>query len=97
MTEGQDLSGEIMEPDTVEKSATIPVAQIDASRPSLFQKYTIDLFFHRLRKEDPMHYCRASNVRPYWPAIRLNDIMTAAASHKVFSSEAKFGGIVIQD
>ena len=86
-----------MELDTVEKIAAIPIEQIDVSRPNLFQKDTIGLFFDRLRKEDPVHYCRESNVGPYWSVTKFNDIMAVDTNHKVFSSEAKLGGIAIQD
>ncbi|KCZ56186.1 MULTISPECIES: cytochrome P450 [Hyphomonas] len=86
-----------MEMDTVEKIAAIPIEQIDVSRPSLFQKDTIGLFFDRLRKEEPVHYCRESKVGPYWSVTRFDDIMAVDTNHKVFSSEAKLGGIAIQD
>lgn len=97
VVEGQDMSVKSLELDTVEKIAAIPLEQIDVSRPSLFQKDTIGLFFDRLRKEDPIHYCRESNVGPYWSVTRFNDIMAVDTNHKVFSSEAKLGGIAIQD
>ena len=97
MVEGQDMSVKSLELDTVEKIAAIPLEQIDVSRPSLFQKDTIGLFFDRLRKEDPIHYCRESNVGPYWSVTKFNDIMAVDTNHKVFSSEAKLGGIAIQD
>jgi len=91
------MSVKSLELDTVEKIAAIPLEQIDVSRPSLFQKDTIGLFFDRLRKEDPIHYCRESNVGPYWSVTKFNDIMAVDTNHKVFSSEAKLGGIAIQD
>ena len=83
------MSIETMEMDTVEKIAAIPIEQIDVSRPSLFQKDTIGLFFDRLRKEEPVHYCRESKVGPYWSVTRFDDIMAVDTNHKVFSSEAK--------
>ena len=91
------MSVETVELETVEKIAAIPIEQIDVSRPNLFQKDTIGLFFDRLRKEDPVHYCRESNVGPYWSVTKFNDIMAVDTNHKVFSSEAKLGGIAIQD
>ena len=91
------MNVETVELDTVEKIAAIPIEQIDVSRPNLFQKDTIGLFFDRLRKEDPVHYCRESNVGPYWSVTKFNDIMAVDTNHKVFSSEAKLGGIAIQD
>ncbi|MBU2034139.1 MAG: cytochrome P450 [Alphaproteobacteria bacterium] len=86
-----------IELDSAEKIASIPIDEIDVSRPSLFQKDTIGLFFDRLRREDPVHYCRASYVGPYWSITKFDDIMAVDTNHKVFSSEAKLGGIAIQD
>ena len=91
------MSIDAIELDTAEKVATIPIEQIDVARPSLFQKDTIGLFFDRLRKEEPVHYCRESHVGPYWSITKFNDIMAVDTNHKVFSSEAKLGGIAIQD
>ena len=91
------MSIETMEMDTGEKIAAIPIEQIDVSRPSLFQKDTIGLFFDRLRREDPVHYCPESKVGPYWSVTKFDDIMAVDTNHKVFSSEAKLGGIAIQD
>ena len=81
------MSNETVELDTVEKIAAIPIEQIDVSRPSLFQKDTIGLFFDRLRKEDPVHYCPESNVGPYWSITKYNDIVAVDSNHKVFSSD----------
>ena len=91
------MSIDTIEPDTVERIASLPIDQIDVSRPSLFQKDTIGLFFNRLRNEDPVHYCRESNVGPFWSVTKFDDIMAVDTNHKIFSSEAKLGGIAIQD
>src|SRR3546814_7024561 len=58
---------------------------------------TNGLYFDRLRKEEPVHYCRESYVGPYWSITKFDDIMAVDTNHKVFSSEAKLGGIAIQD
>lgn len=91
------MSIDTMELDTAEKIAAIPIDEIDVSRPSLFQQDTIGLFFDRLRKEEPVHYCRESHVGPFWSITKFDDIMAVDTNHKVFSSEAKLGGIAIQD
>lgn len=91
------MSIDTMELDTAEKIAAIPIDEIDVSRPSLFQQDTIGLFFDRLRKEAPVHYCRESHVGPFWSITKFDDIMAVDTNHKVFSSEAKLGGIAIQD
>ncbi len=77
--------------------AGIPLAEIDVARPSLFQSDKVGTFFERLRREDPVHYCAESAYGPYWSITRYNDIMAVDTNHKVYSSEAKLGGIAIQD
>lgn len=77
--------------------ADIPLAEIDVSRPSLFQSDKVGIFFKRLRREDPVHYCADSAYGPYWSITKYNDIMAVDTNHKVYSSEAKLGGIAIQD
>ncbi len=91
------MNTQVMEMDTAEKIASIPLDEIDVARPSLFQSDTVGLFFDRLRAEDPVHYCRESYVGPYWSITKFDDIMAVDTNHKVFSSEAKLGGIAIQD
>ncbi|WP_066110711.1 MULTISPECIES: cytochrome P450 [Sphingomonadales] len=86
-----------MELDTAEKIAAIPIDEIDVARPSLYQQDTIGLYFDRLRREAPVHYCRESYLGPYWSITKFADIMAVDTNHKVFSSEAKLGGIAIQD
>jgi cytochrome P450 len=75
----------------------IPLAQIDVSKPRLFQEDTIGEYFARLRREDPVHFCPESPYGPYWSLTKFNDIMRVEVDHQTFSSEAKLGGISIQD
>ena len=91
------MSTDTMELDIAGKVAAIPIDEIDVARPSLFQQDTIGLYFARLRKEAPVHYCRESYVGPYWSITKFDDIMAVDTNHNVFSSEAKLGGIAIQD
>ena len=77
--------------------AAIPLAEIDVARPSLFQSDKVGAFFERLRREDPVHYCAESAYGPYWSITRYNVIMAVDTNHKAFSSEAKLGGIAIED
>ena len=91
------MDSQIAEPDAAARIASIPIEEIDVARPSLFQNDTIGLFFDRLRAEEPVHYCRESYVGPYWSITKFDDIMSVDTNHKVFSSEAKLGGIAIQD
>jgi cytochrome P450 len=91
------MDTDMVEPNIREKVAFIPIDEIDVARPSLFQKDTVGLFFERLRREEPVHYCRESYVGPYWSITKFDDIMAVDTNHKVFSSEAKLGGIAIED
>lgn len=93
----QAFSTDLDEAELARSVADIPLAEIDVSRPSLFQTDKVGTFFERLRKEDPVHYCAESAFGPYWSITRYNDIMAVDINHKVFSSEAKLGGIAIQD
>ncbi len=73
---------------------TISLDEIDVSQPRLFQTNTMWPYFERLRREDPVHYCRESLFGPYWSITKYKDIMEVETHHKVFSSE---GGITLRD
>lgn len=77
--------------------ADIPLHEIDVSVPTLFQQDKIGSYFTRLRREDPVHYCRESAYGPYWSLTKFKDIMHVEVNHQIFSSEAKLGGIALQD
>ena len=74
--------------------ATVPLEQIDVSRPELMQTDTHWAYFERLRAEDPVHYCPDSMFGPYWSITRFNDIMEIERNHQDFSSAP---GIVLAD
>ncbi|WP_421866106.1 cytochrome P450 [Parvibaculum sp.] len=82
--------------DTTE-AASLPLDQIDVSRPELFERNVEGDYFRRLRREDPVHYCADSAYGPYWSITKYKDIMTVDTNHQVFSSEAGLGGIIIED
>jgi cytochrome P450 len=71
-----------------------PLADINVSKPRYFQTDTIWPFFERLRREDPVHYCRASVNGAFWSVTKFKDIMQVEADHETFSSA---GGIGISD
>ena len=83
--------------DLVDAPHDIPLDQLDVSDPVLFQQDVVGEHFARLRREDPVHYCATSRYGPYWSVTKFNDIMRVDTDHKTFSSEAKLGGIAIQD
>ena len=75
----------------------LPLDRIDVSDPELFYTDTVGEYFRRLRAEDPVHYCADSAYGPYWSVTKYADIMQVDSLHGVYSSEAKFGGITIDD
>ena len=72
----------------------IALDELDPSRPEPFQNNTHDAVFTRLRKEDPVHFCKASDYGPYWSVTKFKDIMHVDTHHEIYSSE---GGITISD
>ena len=78
-------------------AAATPLDKIDVANPQLFQDDTIEAYFARLRKEDPVHYCAESRFGPYWSVTKFKDIMTVEVNHKVFSSDIMLGGITVRD
>ena len=81
----------------IEHARSIPLDQIDVSNPELWATDSHWPYFERLRREDPVHYCRDSMFGAYWSITRYNDIMAVDTNHGVFSSEAALGGIAIVD
>jgi cytochrome P450 len=72
----------------------IALDDIDVSDPKLYQDDTWYPYFARLRREDPVHYCRQSRYGPYWSVTKYKDIMQVEVSHQVYSSD---GAIAILD
>ncbi len=79
---------------TVPDPYSLPLDEIDVSRPELFQTDSHWEYFRRLRAEDPVHYCAESMFGPYWSITKFRDIMTIEANHQDFSSAP---GIVLAD
>jgi cytochrome P450 len=80
-----------------EKAYAMPLEDFNPSDPELFQTDTHWPYFDRLRKEEPVHYCKDSIFGPYWSVTKYNDIMAVDTNHGVFSSAAALGGITIRD
>ena len=80
-----------------ERAYSIPLEQFDPGDPELFRTDTFWPYFERLRKEEPVHYCKDSVFGPYWSVTKYNDIMNVETNHQVYSSAAVFGGITIRD
>lgn len=80
-----------------ESVESIPLEEINVSRPELFQRDEVGPYFERLRREDPVHYCAESAYGPFWSVTKFKDIMQVEVNHKVFSSESEYGGITLDD
>ena len=65
--------------------------------PDLFKTDSFWPYFDRLRREEPVHYCKDSMFGPYWSVTKYNDIMEIETNHSVFSSASSLGGITIRD
>jgi cytochrome P450 len=70
---------------------TMPLEEIDLSHPGIWKANEYLPFLARLRREDPVHYCRESAVGPYWSVTRYKDIVQVDTSHQIFSSEPTIG------
>ncbi|WP_068877557.1 MULTISPECIES: cytochrome P450 [unclassified Phenylobacterium] len=74
-----------------------PLEDLNPGDPDLFLHDAFWPYFERLRREQPVHWCKASEFGPYWSVTRYQDIMAVDTNHAVFSSEAALGGITIRD
>ena len=80
-----------------ERAFSLPLQDLNPGDPELFRTDTHWPYFDRLRKDEPVHYCKDSIFGPYWSVTKYNDIMAVDANHGVFSSAAALGGITIRD
>jgi cytochrome P450 len=65
---------------------SIPLAKIDVSDPELYETDTHWGYFARLRREDPVHYCAASDFGPYWSVTRYADVVHVEKDPETYSS-----------
>ncbi|WFU54632.1 cytochrome P450 [Bradyrhizobium pachyrhizi] len=72
----------------------IPLTSLDVSEAKRFEDGSIWPCFERLRREDPVHYCRDSPYGPYWSITKYRDIVSVDTNHKIFTSEQ---GVTIVD
>jgi len=82
-------------PEQMLDAATHALEDIDVSLPERFRDDDWHDWFARLRKEDPVHYCRDSINGAYWSVTKHADIKAVDTNHEIFSSEA--GGVAIVD
>lgn len=70
---------------------------LDPSEPQRFTDSSAHAMFERLRREAPVHYCANSRYGPFWSISRYEDIVEIEALPKIYSSEAKHGGVSLID
>ncbi|WP_370142051.1 cytochrome P450 [Bradyrhizobium yuanmingense] len=70
------------------------LSELDVSEGKRFQDGSMWGFFDRLRRQDPVHYCKDSPHGPYWSVTKYRDIVAVDTNHKAFSSER---GVTIVD
>ena len=76
---------------------SLPLDQIDVTKPRLFQDDTIGHYFERLRRDDPVHWQSNAFYGPFWSVTRYQDIMAVDSNHAVYSSDWTHGGISLFD
>jgi cytochrome P450 len=64
----------------------VPLASINVADPELFETDTHWGWFERLRREDPVHWCAASDFGPYWSVTRYHDILHVEKNPEIYSS-----------
>ncbi len=74
------------DPSFIPDPYSVPIEDFDLSNPHLFQQDAHWGYFERLRREDPVHYCRESRFGPYWSVTRFNDILYVDRHHEIYSS-----------
>jgi cytochrome P450 len=84
--------------DAVHSAAnSVALDRIDVSDPQIYQDDTWCPYFARLRRDDPVHYCKESRYGPYWAVSKYKDIMQVEVNHHVYSSSSELGGIQIEE
>jgi cytochrome P450 len=74
-----------------------PLERIDLSKGYLFQNDIVELYFERLRREDPVHLSDSKRYGPFWSVTTYRHIVEVEQHPAVFSSDAKRGGIALAE
>ena len=69
------------------------LADLDPSLPDRFADGSVHEIMRRLRREDPVHWCRASAFGPFWSITRHADIREIEMQPEIFSSSYRLGGV----
>ena len=76
---------------------SMPLDQIDVSKPRLYVDDTVGHYFARLRRDDPVHWTQSPVNGSFWSVTRYQDIMAVDTNHGVYSSDWRHGGVNIFD
>jgi cytochrome P450 len=76
---------------------SLPIDQINPANPQYFVDNTVEHYFERLRRDDPVHLAHSPIYGPYWSVTKYQDIMAVDTNHAAFSSEWSLGGITLFD
>ena len=80
-----------------ERAWSTPLEEFQVADIEHFVTDTHWPWFERLRAEDPVHWCPASEFGPYWSVTKHRDIVAVDGNHALFSSNSELGGIAIND
>jgi cytochrome P450 len=83
--------------ESVQLTNDVSLADLNPADPKLFSEERILPYLKQMRAEQPVHYCKESPYGPFWSVTRYKDIMAVDKNHEQFSSDAHFGGIMIDD
>ena len=83
--------------ESIQLSGNATLSDVNPADPKLFSQEKILPYFKQMRAEQPVHYCKESAYGPFWSVTRYEDIMAVDKNHHQFSSDADYGGIMIDD
>jgi len=76
---------------------SMPLEQVDVSKPRLFADDSVRHHFARLRRDDPVHWTVNPVNGAFWSVTRYADIMAVDTDHRTYSSDWTHGGVGIFD
>ncbi|MGB0954890.1 MAG: cytochrome P450 [Panacagrimonas sp.] len=91
------MTESVVEVPGLDEAYNTPLDAFDVGDPALYRDNTMWGYFERLRKEDPVHYCKGGIFGDYWSITKYKDIMYVDTHPDLFSSECRPGGITIMD
>ena len=83
--------------ESIQLSRNAALSDVNPADPKLFSQEKILPYFEQMRAEQPVHFCKESAYGPFWSVTRYKDMMAVDKNHQQFSSDAHYGGILIDD